>query len=237
MFLLGFILSKPRSHSRRLHKARESHNLDPVGRSSATSASATNSSGRDGSAASAAASSVQPSAAVSACRRRSRASITAMSISRLSRRCKPSPPYQWRPWSQFCACVPWGDPGACRLHWCGVAVHAPARPVNGTTPFGALCAAQTHSGGARARHSSAVCGHPSCQSDLRSTPTIIIGTARGAGPTSIIGMQPRRPRCAARQVNKRTHSNSRHASTLPMLEGWDQSRYRCGSGEPSPGAD
>ena len=54
---------------------------------SATTAFATNASVCDGSVASAAASSVQPSAAVSACQRRSRASITAMTT---SSRCKPS---------------------------------------------------------------------------------------------------------------------------------------------------
>ncbi len=200
--------------------------------SSATTASATISSGRDGSVASAAASSVQPAAAVSACRRRSRASITAMTT---SSRCKPSPQHQWRPWPRSCARVPWGDHGACRvcvvvrrgMHNLGLSTAQP--------PMGARCAALGRCARAAQLGGCVPHQHASRQGDLRSTPTI--GTARGAGQTSIIRMQPRRPRCAARQVNQRTHSNSRHSSTLPMWEGWDQSRYQCGSGEPSPGAD
>jgi hypothetical protein len=173
---------------------------------------------------------VHPPAAVSACRRRSRASITAMTT---SSRCKPPPQYRWQLWSKSCACVPWGHDGACPSLCRGAAGHAQSRLVNSTAADGrTLCRTR----GVRACGTARRCvAHRSCQSDLRSTPTI--GTARGAGPTSIIGMQPQRPRGAARQVNKRTHSNSRHAGTLPMLEGWDQSRCRCGSGEPSPGAD
>ena len=97
----------------------------------AATASATISSGRDGSAASATASSVQPLAAVSACRRRSRASITAMTT---SSRCKPSPPYR-------CSCGQ-SLARACRgvimehadesVSWCGGACTVSARQRHST---------------------------------------------------------------------------------------------------------
>jgi hypothetical protein len=144
---------------------------------------------------------VQPPAVVSVCQRRSRASITAMTT---SSRCKPSPQHQWRPWPRSCACVPWGDHGFMpeSASWCGGECAGAARQqhsADGRT----LCRTR----GARACGTARRCvAHQSCQSDLRSTPTI--GTARGAGPPSIIGMQPQRPRCAARQVNKRTHSKT-----------------------------
>ncbi len=69
---------------------------------SATTASATISSNPDGSVASAAASSVQPSAAVSAGQRRSRASITETST---SSRCTRAPPNRLRPPLRPCACA------------------------------------------------------------------------------------------------------------------------------------
>jgi hypothetical protein len=115
--------------------------------SSATTASATISSGRVGSAASAAASSVQPPAVVSACKRRSRASITAMTT---SSRCKPSPQHQWRLWPRSCARVPWGDHGFMPSLRRGVAGNARARLGNSTAPTGARCAALAR--GVRAAH-------------------------------------------------------------------------------------
>jgi hypothetical protein len=118
--------------------------------SSATTASATISSGRDGSAASAAASSVQPSVAVSAGRRRSRASITAMTT---SSRCKPPPQHQWRPWPRSCARVLWGDHGFMpeSASWRGGACTISAYQKHSPRWAHAV----PHSGGARVRHSAA----------------------------------------------------------------------------------
>jgi hypothetical protein len=173
---------------------------------------------------------VQPPAVVSACQRRSRASITAMTT---SSRCKPSPQRQWRPWPRSCACVLWGDHGFMPSLRRGVAGNA--RGLGSATAQRRWAHAVPHSGGACVRHSAAVCGAP----ELPERPAQHTDNRHCARrrQTSIIGMQPQRPRCAVRQVNKRTHCNSRHASTLPMLQGWDQSRCRCGSGEPSPCAD
>ena len=123
--------------------------------SSATTASATISSGRDGSAASAAASSVHPSAAVSAGRRRSRASITAMTT---SSRCKPPPQHQWRPWPRSCARVRWGDHGFMpeSASWCGGACTISAYQQHSRRWAHAV----PHSGGVFVRHSSEICGAP-----------------------------------------------------------------------------
>jgi hypothetical protein len=64
---------------------------------------------------------------------------------------------------------------------------------------------------------------------VRSTPTV----RNARRPTSIIGVQPRRLRCAATARHKRAHSHTKAASArwVQMWAGWAQSRRRCGSGE------
>jgi hypothetical protein len=98
---------------------------------SATTASATNASVNDGSVASAAASSLQPSAAVSAGQRRSRASITAMTT---SSRCKTSQAVAAVSIAAVLAVVARAWPGGNAyqsvpepLSWCGGACAASAR--------------------------------------------------------------------------------------------------------------
>jgi hypothetical protein len=127
-------------------------------------------------------------------------------------------------------------PSRCR----GVAVHARARLVNGTVRMGALsavlvrCTRAAQLGGCRRTRAACAASQYNTQCAQRS--------ARRR-PTSVIGMQPRPPRCAARPVTNehiRTHNmpslvaHVGGAGPVPrqmhMWEGRAQSRGRCGRG-------